>query len=497
MLLVSPNPRIGSQKIAPKDVVIVFDHSGSMSGEKIAQAKQSVRFILANLNDADRFNVIAYNDLIEPFFDGLAAAEKAKLEEALDRLDRIEPGGGTNIHEALQTAMKSFASKGAPAAKPPGGNARPKYVIFLTDGIPTVGKITEKEILAETKSANTAAARLFAFGVGYDVNIRLLDKLVRDNRGKSDYLKPKENIETKISSLYAKIKNPVMTNLAVRIEGLRLRDTYPRQMGDLFEGDQILLVGRYHRQDVAKLSSNPGHSSTLVITGTYEGKQRGFEYPVTIRPAGRDTRFVFVERLWALRRVGYLLDQIQLNGESKELIDELVQLSKRYGIMTPYTSFLADEETELASPAEVRRRAGIAAKSLSVVTGAEGQIAASNRREVNRALRLRTPGPYGAAVQYGWSGRDSYEADKKETITNVRQVGNQALYRRGRLWVAANASHIQPRRDAAKIRMIDRFSEEYFRLVHTNTTEENQIFASQAPNEELLIELRGQVYQIR
>ena len=499
MMLVSPNPRSVKQKIVPKDVVIVLDRSGSMSsGGKIAQAKQALRFVLKNLNEHDRFNVIIYNDTVEPFFERLVAVEKSRLDEALDRLDRIDARGGTNIHDALDAAMKLWTDVESPVEAD--GN-RPKYVVFLTDGLPTVGKTSEKDILANTRSTNSAGVRLFAFGVGYDVNVRLLDRLAQDNRGKSDYIKPTENIESKISSFYAKIKNPVMTDLKVRIENLQLHRMYPREIGDLFDGDQIVLVGRYRSKDAQKLTGNgEARHTTLVITGTYQGAQRGFEYPVTIRPTRRDGRFAFIERLWAVRRVGWLMDQIQLHGKNTEIIDELVQLSKDYGIMTPYTSFLAEETTQLARPAELHSRMEDMARKLSAdVSGPRGQRAAKARQALNVAVRApASASPAGkGSIMYGNISSRSYEAGEAETVDNVRQVGNQTLYRRGNLWVAANASEIDPDRDKDKIRVIDRFSEEYFALVRTNTVAENQVLATQKSGDELLIELRGQVYRIR
>jgi len=478
MLLCSPNPRSGAQRVVPKDVVIVLDRSGSMSGEKIAQAKDALRFILKNLNDEDRFNVIPYSDLVETFFEHLVAADEKNIEEALDRLDRIEASGGTNIHEALTTSMKVATQDGS----------RPRYIIFMTDGKPTVGKKDEETILADTKAANTRDVRVFAFGVGYDVNVRLLDKLVMQNHGKSDYVKPKENIESKISSLYSKIRNPVMTGIEVAIEGAKLRDIYPRRIGDLFEGDQLVLVGRY---------SGSG-TKTLVVTGTYEAKQRGFEYPVDLSDKC-DARFAFVERLWAVRRVGYLMDQIQLNGESQEIIDDLVKLSEKYGIMTPYTSFLADESVKLSEREEVRGRMRGMAEGLALdVSGASAQRAAKARLELRYADRAPAAGAVArAAPMIGHADKDAYEAGRAQTVANVRQIGNQALYRRGQVWVAANATEIDPARDAAKIQTIECFSEEYFKLVRANTVEENQILAAQSPGEELLIRLRGQVYRIK
>jgi Ca-activated chloride channel family protein len=513
LMLVSPNPHAGRQTVIAKDVVAVIDHSGSMSGEKMSQVKDALRSILKSLNVEDRFNVIAYNDTVDPFFDSLQEANKANVEKALDQVDRIEASGVTNLHDAVVNGMKMFH----------GGNGkdRPGYLIFLTDGLPTVGVTNEGDIVRDATKANERNVHLFTFGVGYDVNVRLLDKLVAANGGKSDYVKPKENVEGKIASLYNKIKNPIMTDLQVRLEGLDLRDTYPRAVGDLFDGDQILLVGRYNGSQVSALKGDKDGNfyTQLVVTGKYEGAERGFEYPVTIRPGNRETAYAFVEKLWAVRRVGWLLDQIQLSGENKEVVDELVRLSKDYGIMTPYTSFLADESVAMYKPADVHAYAAKAASGLrSDIDGAAGQVNAMNRQAANEAVTVAQPSAPAASLpagvnmskeelavrgsatganQIGYSGTADYERKKVQNFQNVRNVGNQAVYRRGQQWVASNATQLDPVKDAQKIKTVQRFSDEYFELAKANSTAENQVLATQQDGEELMIELRGQAYLIK
>lgn len=498
LLLVSPNPRNSRDNVVAKDVVVALDRSGSMSGEKIQQAKEALRFVLKNLNSEDRFNVLIYSDDVATFFDKLMPATRNNIEKAQDMVDRIEAMGGTNIYDAVSRAMNMFED-----------GKRPGYLIFLTDGQPTVGRTQEKDILSAAKTTNKTNVRLFCFGVGYDVNIRLLDKLCDDNHGRSDYVKPNEPIEGKISSLYGKIRNPVMTELAMKINGVQLKDMYPRQLDDLFEGDQIIVAGRYDATDVSARDSEGNIRATLVITGKYQGTDKTFEYPVSINPPGQDMRFAFVEKVWAMRRVGFLLDQIQLNGESKEVVDELIRLSRDYGIMTPYTSFLADERTPLvASAPMLREHAKESLRTLSDVNGDVGQRNAMNRQALNQAgggfggggfgggYAMATTQP-GAAQIVGWSDKSSYEAKSAQTVANVRNVGNQALYRRGRTWVAPNAAQIELPRDEAKVKTIQRFSPEYFALVKANTAAENQILSSQRADEELLVEFRGQVYNIR
>jgi len=499
MLLVSPNPRASGASRVAKDVMMVFDHSGSMSGKKLAQAKEALYYVLHNLNRDDRFNIVVYNDSVEWLFSPqMMRVSKSAVSEAIEKIDALEATGGTNIDEALTAALGGI---------PGGRKKRPAYVIFLTDGKPTVGEVNEKNILQNATGANKAGARVFAFGVGYQPNVRLLDKLVIDHNGRSDYVKPTEDIETKVSSLYNKIKNPVMTDLTIELEGVKLRNVYPRKLSDLFDGDQLVVVGRYDCREASKLPKRGGaRQTTLVVKGTYQGKPRGFEYNVALRPSGQDVRYVFVEKIWAIRRVGYLLDEIQLHGKSSEVIAELIRLSKTYGIMTPYTSFLADETAHRAPTAALHSRAERLAKGLARdVAGEAAQMGAMTRQKLNESIRMvpaaapgsRVNGKSSSVLLYGNTGRESYESEKVEYVAGVRNVGNLTLYRRGRVWMGADTTALDLVKEADKVQVVHRFSEAYFELVRRNTVAENQVMASQQADEELVLTLRGRVYHVK
>ena len=481
MVLVSPSAGLSGKRVGSKDIVIALDRSGSMSTHgKIDQAKEALRYVLSSLGEEDRFNVVTFSDSVDTFFAKMVDATKKNVDEALDMLDRIEATGGTALSKAVNTSLGMF-----------GESERPKYVLFLTDGLPTIGERDEGKIIKASKKANECKARLFAFGVGYNVNVRLIDNLIRANRGVSDYVKEKEPLEAKISSLYNKIKHPVMTDVKVEFDGVRTTMTYPQELPDLFDGGQILMVGRY----------NDGGKTTLEVSGKLLGKAKNFKYKVALAKLSESSRNVFVERLWAVRRIGFLLDQIQLNGESKEVVDELVRISKEYGIMTPYTSFLADESVDLAKSGEIRARMKSNAHLLArSETGVSGQWDAKNRQALNIAERApASAGPSAgpSVVQYGYSDSRSYEAGKKSRIANVQNVGNQTLYRRGKVWLAPGTEKLDLKKDADKIKEVERFSKDYFELVRRNTIEQNQVFASQRAGEELVINLRGQAYRIR
>ena len=496
LMLLSPNFKPATNaKPAPKDIVIVLDKSGSMSGKKIRQACEAATYILKRLNPEDRFNIIPYSDTIEPSFKTLQPASEKMVKEGVEAVDEIQASGGTNIAEALATARKQFDPK----------SKRPKYILFLTDGLPTVGKTDTKEIIKHiAAAADDGGQRMFVFGVGYDVNVRLLDKLAIAYKGRSDYVKPNEPVERKVTSMYNKIRNPLLTNLkAVMPNSMKCSEMYPRDLGDLYDGDQIVVAGR------CRYVAFSGEV-LLVLTATAPGgKAVTFKYS---NPTKKLARGEFIARLWATRRIGFLLDQIQLNGENKELTEEVVKLSKEYGILTPYTSFLADDSVNLASnvriQAEGRRRLGSLART---TTGESAQRAAKSRGSLNDSVGPMAPaaksapatmrpgdkmGRSGGVVIAGNTNQKDYEADKKESVSNMRQVGNQAIYQRGKLWIAANASHLDPKKDESKIKTLKQYSDEYFALTRANTRSENAILASQMSGEELMVTLRGQAYRI-
>jgi Ca-activated chloride channel homolog len=481
LMMVSPTPRAERSAIAPKDLVIALDRSGSMSGQKIEQAKSSLTYVLKNLNSGDRFNIIVYNDIVDPLFESLVSNDRSNVEKALGMIDRINASGGTNIHDALAGAVKSIASWGP--------EKRSRYILFLTDGLPTVGQTSESIILKDTAAANEKVrAHIFAMGIGYDVNVRLLDRLVGDNRGASSYVKEREPLEARLSSLYGKLKNPVMTDLSISFSGVKTRMIYPQSVPDLFDGDQITLVGRYD-------GSGP---ASFEVSGTYAGKNQSFRYSADFARTSDKFSYAFLEQLWAVRRIGFLLDQIQLNGHSTEVVDELVRLSKQYGIITPYTSFLADERTDLSDRTTLLREGNKASADLATnVSGSLGQINATNRIAMNTATTaMPASRPGVGAAQFGKSKLTTYEANQTEHLANVQNVANRALYKRGRQWIDSTVADKDIAKLNAEAKTIAQFSEEYFRLAATNSVADNQIISTQQPGQELIVSIRGQIYRI-
>jgi len=312
----------------PKDITFVIDTSGSMAGDKIAGARDALRFCLQSLNPEDRFNVVRFSTGVEPFSGQLLPANGDNVGRALSFVQRFEALGGTNISEALDTALQH-----TPSAD------RPYYVVFLTDGLPTVGVTSPDAILNQVQGrvGDAGRVRFFTFGVGFDVNTDLLDTLAYDNRGTAEYLKPDEDLEVKISAFYRKVSRPALADVELALGGSQAYDVYPRQLPDLFSGTQLIVMGRY--------KGRGKHS--VELSGVAGGSQRA--YTATVDFEGQRTDREYIPRMWASRKVGFLLDEIRRNGENPELVDEVIRLSKRFGIMTPYTSFLVVDDQAIAA----------------------------------------------------------------------------------------------------------------------------------------------------
>lgn len=497
LLLTTPAIERAAERVK-KTVIFAVDRSGSMTGAKIEQAKAALKFVLNNLREGDLFNIIAYDSAVESFRPELEKFNDETRQAALGFVEGIYAGGGTNIDGALSAALGQLAD-----------GSRPCYVLFLTDGLPTAGEVNEQKIVANSQVHNRVHARVIAFGVGYDVNSRLLDKLVRENFGQSEYVRPNENIEERVSRLYQKIESPVMTDVAIEFavdalpseSGKAVNRVYPKQVTDLFAGEQLVLVGRY---------KTPGRAK-VVIQGKVGQQRQSTDFPAELVAESKDENYAFIEKLWAVRRVGEIIDELDLKGKNDELIKELVALSTRHGILTPYTSFLADETTSLnaltSNAAEARQRLSL----LEQTQGAggfnqRGFKAGLQRAEAGDAsqpaLRLAGGDRFNRAQSGGRSGAkgpatapaqpaegDDVFAELADAAQSVRNIGNKAFYRRGRRWVDAAVTDEQER----QARRVAQFSDEYFRLAKRHGHQFSQYLVFDEP---VLIELDGEAYLV-
>ena len=471
MLLVSPKAQLDEKQITAKDVVFVLDTSGSMSEDnKMEKAKAALRHGVNLLDARDRFNIISFAGEEHLMSERLIAGNDAGKKEAREFIDRMKATGGTNINDALAAAYKQVQS-----------NDRPQLIVLITDGQPTVGETQPKRILENVKQKKNDAVRLFTFGVGYDVNTLLLDALANDNRGTVGYIEPNEDLEVKVSGFFAKVNHPVLGDVKIDWGGVQTDLVYPRAMPDVFHGSQLVLVGRYRAGGKDKV--------LLALTGKANGRERRFNYDNLAFPE-KQSQNEFLPHLWAMRRVGYLLDQIRANGESKEVRDEIVELGTRYGIVTPYTSYLVLEPGMRVATTPNSQTRQSAKKSLGNLGGlgagtttVDGASSAASPKPMEPAGRQ--------AVEFSKEKEELRRADKvtdNKAGSGMRQAAGKTFYLRDGVWTDSefNAD--------AKLPVVTlKFgSDEYFNLIG----QEPKLAECFALDKRVVVVWNGKLYRV-
>ncbi len=495
LLTISPKDDISEAEYAAKDIVFVLDTSGSMAeAGKMEKARAALLFGVRSLRDGDRFNIINFAGEEHLMASNMIWADAVGRSRGEAFVKALRPVGGTNINDSLLAAMRQFID----------GAERPRMLVFMTDGLPTVGTTNVQRIVENARAARVAGLRLFTFGVGYDVNTALLDKLAAENGGVAEYVEPKEDIEVKVGSFFNKINYPVLTNLRLDMGSVETDLVYPRELPDLFRGSQITLIGRYRNGYDAR-------GITLRLTGRTGERERTFVYEKLSFPLNEEKN-EFLPRLWATRRVGWLMEQVRSNGEQKELTDEIVDLGTRYGIVTPYTSYLALEPgavtDQVTTVTRGRRNGQPAARSVRDLpnnrapgrAGSSGGFGSLSTQSAPADAAKATTGE--AAVRESKRARAQQEAvtivaDEDDAIRReggakakdaVRKVGDKTFYLRDGVWTDAEF-----KADARLPETTLTFgSEEYFALAGR----EPQLARFFALGERVVVVFKGRVYRV-
>ena len=461
LLMISPKDDWSEQEYTAKDIVFVLDTSGSMAeAGKMEKARAALLYGIRILRPQDRFNVISFAGEERLMENRMITADDQGRKRGEEFAQSLRPVGGTNINQALLAAMQQFES----------GN-RPKILVFMTDGLPTVGVTNAEQIVANTRNARMPGVRLFTFGVGYDVNTALLDKLAADNGGVADYVEPKEDLEVKVSNFFAKVNYPVLTDLKLDMAGVQTDLVYPRALPDLFRGSQIVLIGRY-RNPIDLVAVR------LQLAGIAGGANKNFFYN-DLRFPLREEANDFLPRLWATRRVGWLMEQVRSNGEQQELRDEIVDLGTRYGIVTPYTSYLALEPG--AAPQDVTTARPVSSNSGFGVGRGQAPPKAADARATTGAI----------AVQQSKRAREQQEVMRVDTDKDssaIKTAGGKTFYLREGVWTDAE---FKPGTTMPET-VVKFGSDEYFALLK----QKPKLAAFFSLGEQVVVILDGRIYRV-
>ena len=432
LLLAAPDVKVNEEEIVVKDIILVLDTSGSMQGEKMDQAKEAARYVLDHLNPLDRFAIVSFATTTRSFSPSLEPA--AQADKGKDFLDRLEAMGSTDINRAMIEAV-GLAEE-----------VRPTTLIFLTDGLPTEGVTVTGAILDNVAREAPDNVRIFSFGVGDDVDTDLLDQISLDHGGASTYVRPGEEIDEEVSAFYRKVKMPVLSDLSLDWGDIIVDQVYPQRIPDLFAGSQLIMLGRYREGGPAKIT----------LKGMVNQEERSYTYEdLSFRKEGGDD---FIPRLWATRAVGYYLTQIRLYGEKQEWIDSIVSLSTRYGIVTPYTSFLVQEKDIFSDKGREE-----------VISDFEEEMAAAaaepafGEAAVEKAVYQKSlsAAPVGAAVPVNMSVSTGIDGTSKMVRVSevLKNVGSKTFLLKNDTWIDTTFDR------SMKTKKVAFLGEEYFDLI--------------------------------
>lgn len=319
-LMINPSMKGNKAKLMPRDFVFVMDTSGSMRGPKMDQAKKALKYCINSLGENDRFSMLNFATSVSLFRDEFVSANEEFKNTGRKWIEALDSTGGTAIRDALLAALEIKGND----------PSRPFVIVFFTDGMPTIGETNPEKITRDVLSKIKPNTRIFTFGVGDDVNATMLDMLAEKTKAATTYVRPAEDIEIKSSAMVSKISNPVLVNLGLTFSpDIQVFDIYPTSLPDIFEGGQLMVFGKYKGKG----------GSAIKLRGDLANEKKEFVYEYNFPEKTSDSKS-FVEQLWARRKVGFLLDQIRLNGEKGELVEEVTKIAKKYGITTPYTSYL-------------------------------------------------------------------------------------------------------------------------------------------------------------
>lgn len=485
LLLMAPPARDADAPKLKREVTVVLDRSGSMAGEKLDQARAAALQVVEGLEQDEAFNLIVYNEAVEEFAETPVVASRDNIVRARQFINSIRVSGGTNIHGALQRAIAQPVKKGTVP-----------IVLFLTDGLPTIGETSEKTIRKAISGANKNRRRIFTFGVGVDVNTPLLSRLADDSRATATYVLPKEKVEVKVASVFRRLSGPVLGFPTLKVVDRsgnpvphRIDDLVPHQLPDFFANDQIIVTGRYRGSEPLEFRLTGDDGSEIK------------KYTFTFKPGER--RHPFVPRLWAMRKIAVLTEALRdlgadsalggLTGTNisrndprvKELVDEIVRLSTEHGILTEYTAFLALEGEVFRHQDRRNTRAAynFDLRALKTRSGAGS---------VNQDLNLQLQKNAGNLNQSNGYVNSRLES---EDVKNVAQVSDLSFFKRGKDWVDATITLQNPNAAQLPLKEITIGSKEFKELVNKLIAKQRQSCLSLGKDLEVVVD--GTRYRVR
>ena len=321
LLMLQPDVDVDIDEITPKEMFFVIDCSGSMSGQPMEVAKETVRQFVQGMNPDDTFQIIRFSEDASGMSRSPLSNTEENVQTGIDYINSLYGSGGTMMIEGIRAAIGY-----------PEDRERMRFVIFLTDGF--IGN--EAQIMGELDATMGENTRLFSIGVGSSPNRYLIEGLAESGRGFAYYVSLEEDPENAVAAIYEKINNPYLVGIQIDWGDLDVKNIYPSRIPDLYVGQPLVIVGQY---------DGWGHE-TIEITGTIAGGRWNQRITVDF-PADQETNDV-VATIWARRKIHELSRSMYSPSGYQEhnqgIVDEITDVALDYQIMCEYTAFVAVTE---------------------------------------------------------------------------------------------------------------------------------------------------------
>ncbi|WHI48647.1 marine proteobacterial sortase target protein [Microbulbifer sp. VAAF005] len=336
VMLLPPSDGTAAQRL-PREVIYVIDTSGSMSGNSIRQAKESLTLALSRLHSNDRFNVIEFNSTTRAFFPRPIAASAENIRRARQEIEKLNAEGGTEMAPALRMAFGQQMQDDTSTVQ---------QVVFITDGA-----VGNERALFELISQSLHNARLFTVGIGSAPNSHFMRKAAQFGRGTFVTIGDISEVRERMQALFAKLENPMATDLQLSWPQGVVADAYPKRIPDLYNGEPMQLVAKV-QGDLLQ--------GDIQLRGRMAGKQFVRKLALKVE-SGSDTSGI--GSVWARSKIDSLRDRQLQSGEQSDaglaLREQILQIALRHQLASPYTSFVAVEEEVVRSAEEKLSRSSV------------------------------------------------------------------------------------------------------------------------------------------
>ena len=311
-----------TEQTLPREVIYVIDTSGSMQGQSIIQARQSLLLAIAQLNDQDRFNILAFNQQTRKLFNDAVPANAGNLATAKAYVEQLQADGGTEMMPALQQSLRY---------KP--DNQRVRQIIFITDGA-----VSNEEQLFGAIYQHLGQSRLFTVGIGSAPNSYFMRKAAEFGRGSFTHISDTGEVQQSMSRLLGRLNKPLIRDITIEWPAGNSVEHYPEKIPDLYQGEPLVVNAAIENL-----------SGVITVRGKQSGG-RSWEKRLYI---GGDNNHRGVATLWAREKIQHLLDQKIKGRPEKDVRQSVLEVALTHQLMSPYTSFVAVEQN-LDNPNNVK-----------------------------------------------------------------------------------------------------------------------------------------------